>query len=183
MLILRIGIGNLFTAVLTIDKVFDHSGLEWAGSKQGYQCDDVLKTIRPQVLNQFLHAPAFQLEYGRCLSALQQVVNLIVIERYLVDIYWRLNIRALINHRHCPIDDGQRPEAQEVKFDKTRILNIILVVLCNKALPFLIAEQGREVGQFRGCDHHAASMLTGISGQPLELDRHIPNLLSGTILL
>ena len=169
--------------MLTVNKILDHSRLEWARPEQCDQRNDILETVRPEVLNQFLHAAAFQLEYGRRFSALQQVVNRTVIEWYLINIHRRLDITSLVNHRHCPINDGQRPKAQEVEFDETRVLNIVLVILCDKTLPLCIAKEGREISQFRRSNYHTARMLTGVSGKSLKLDGHVPNFLSCAVLL
>ena len=70
-LILRVGIRNLLSPVLTINKILNHPGLKWTRSEQGDQGDDIFKAIRPQILDQLLHTAAFELEYGGCLSALK----------------------------------------------------------------------------------------------------------------
>ena len=70
-LILRVGIRNLLSPVLTIDEILNHPGLKWTRSEQRDEGDDIFKAIRPQILDQLLHTSAFELEYGRCLSALK----------------------------------------------------------------------------------------------------------------
>ena len=70
-LILRVGIRNLLSPVLAIDKILNHPGLKWTRSKQGDQGDDIFKAIRSQIFDQLLHTAAFELEYSGCLSTLK----------------------------------------------------------------------------------------------------------------
>ena len=56
MLVVRMGIGDFGTAMLTVDEVIDHSRLQGARAKQGYQGNHVLQGVGQQTLDQLLHA-------------------------------------------------------------------------------------------------------------------------------
>ena len=50
-------------------------------------------------------------------------------------------------------------------------------------MPLLIAKKRREIGKLGGRDNHTARVLTCISSETLELNRHVPNFLRGTVLV
>ena len=63
MLIIGVWVGNFLPAVLTVDKVIYHARLQRSRTKQGYQCNNVFKTVRLKTFNQFFHTAGFKLEY------------------------------------------------------------------------------------------------------------------------
>ena len=62
-------LGFLF-AMLDVDVVVDHAGLERARPEEGDQRDDVFKTVGTEPLDQILHAAGFQLENSGGLATL-----------------------------------------------------------------------------------------------------------------
>ena len=51
--------------------------------------------------------------------------------------------------------------------------NVIFVKLRNDVGAALLAIERREIGEHRGCDHHATGMLAGVARQALERARHV----------
>ena len=70
-LVLRVRISQRLAAVLSINKIFYHPGLQRTRAEQRNQRDDVFEAIGAEVLDQLLHASAFKLEYRSGIAALQ----------------------------------------------------------------------------------------------------------------
>ena len=69
---------RLIDGVPVPDEVVDHAGLQWSGSKQCDQCNEITETVRTQTLDQITHATRFELKDSRCLRTAQQVESLLV---------------------------------------------------------------------------------------------------------
>ncbi|CRZ93707.1 Uncharacterised protein [Vibrio cholerae] len=81
MLPLFIRIRDGFSAMLTVDKVIHHAGLQRPRTKQRHQSDDVFKTVGLQSLNQLFHTARFELEYRGGFGILQVTERARIVER------------------------------------------------------------------------------------------------------
>ena len=175
---IRMRILYLGLAVFAVDKVIHHARLQRAGTKQRHQRDDVFKTVRLQTVDQVLHAARFQLEYGGGLGGLEGDEAGTVIQRdggdirALADIL-ALQCQAVTNIVQGPVDNGQGAQPEEVELDQTDRLHIVLVELGNDTLPALFAVKRGKIRQFAGRDHHPPGVFAGITGDPLQLQRHV----------
>ena len=140
MLVLGVRVGDFFTALLAIDEIIDHTGLQWAGSKQCQQRHNIFETIRLQPFDQLFHTPRFQLENGCSLSRPEQLKAAHIVQRYLQDLQWQLPCprSSRVNHFYCPIDDGQSAQTEEVELHQTRVFHITLVELCDQTRTTLV---------------------------------------------
>ena len=161
-------------AVLAVDEIIDHAGLQRAGPEQRDQRHDVLEAIRLQPADEILHAARLELEDGGGAAGLEQRVGGRVIhgqrahrERR------RLRRPRAVDERRGALDDGERAQSEEVELHQPRRLHVVLVELGDDVAAGRIAVQRREVGEHRGGDHHAAGVHAGIAGQTLERARQV----------
>ncbi|VGP95794.1 hypothetical protein SB00610_04683 [Klebsiella quasipneumoniae subsp. similipneumoniae] len=175
MLPLHVRIRDLFSAVLTVDKVIYHPRLQRARAEQGHQSDHIFEAVRLQTFNQIFHAARFKLEDRSGFRALQHVKAFLVIQRDGGDIQrpFAVLLTALINHLQRPVNDSERTQTEEVEFHQPGVFHVVFVKLGNRMQPLLIAIQRGEVGDLGRCDNHAARMLTGVSRHPFQLTRHV----------
>ena len=93
-------------AVLSIDKIVNHTRLQRPRTKQRDEGDNVFKAVGHLLLDKLLHAPRFKLKNRRCLSALEKLVDALIVQLEMIDIEFRSAfVPALIDHFHRPIDD------------------------------------------------------------------------------
>ena len=175
MLPLHVWIGNLFTAMLTVDEVIHHARLQRAGAEQRHQRDHIFEAVRLQTLNQIFHATGFKLEDRRGFRALQHVETFLVIQRDRRDIQRRFAIllTAGVDHLQRPVNDGERAQPQEVEFDQPGVFHVVFIKLRYRVLTGLITVQRRKIGDFGRRDNHATSVLTGVTRDAFQLARHI----------
>ena len=161
--------------MLARDEVVDHAGLQGPRSEQGDQGDDVAESIRLQPADQILHAARLELEHRRRAAALQQLIGRRVLHRQSGDFERRFtrDRPARIDVAHGPIDDRERAQSQEVEFDETRGLDVVLVELRHRRGAAFLTVERREIGQHRRGDHDAAGMRAGVTRQALEAARQI----------
>ena len=174
---LQIGmrIGDLGAAVLAIDEIVDHAGLQWAGTIQCHQRGDVVEAVGLQLLDQFFHAARFELEYRRGARAFQKIEGRPIVHRDTrdVDRLFAGGAATLVDGLQGPIDDGQRAQTEEVELHQADGLHIVLVELGHQVGAVRLAIQRREVGQHGGRDDHAAGMFAGVAGDAFQRQRHI----------
>ncbi len=165
--------------VLALDEVIDHARLQRSGPEQRHQGHDVLEAVRPQAPDQILHTARFQLEDRRRAARLQQLIGLLIDHRQLVDVERRLAAARTdaVDDDDRPVDDRQRPQAEEVEFDQARGFDVVLVELRDQIAAVLVAEQRSEIGQHRRRDDHTAGMHAGIACQTLERAREVDHVL------
>ena len=72
---------RVVAAVLAVDEVADHAGLERARAEQRHQRHDVFEPVRLQAPDQVLHAAGFQLEHRGGLRLRHEVVGRLVVHR------------------------------------------------------------------------------------------------------
>ncbi len=175
MLPLDIGIGDRFTAMLTVDEVIYHAGLQRTRAEQRHQCDHIFEAVGLKTLNQIFHAARFKLEYRGGFRALQHIEAFLVIQRDRGDIdrLQSLFFPARVDHLQCPVDDGQRSQSQEVELHQAGIFHIIFIELGDRELAVLIAIERRKIGDLRWRNDHATRMLTGVTRNPFQLARHV----------
>ncbi len=175
MLPLNVGIGDRFTAMLTVDEVIHHAGLQWARTKQRHQCDHIFKAVGLQTLNQIFHAARFKLEHRGGFRALQHIEAFLIVQRDRGDIdrLQSLLFPARVDHLQRPVDDGQRTQTQEVELHQAGIFHIIFIELSHRELPMLIAIERRKIGDLRWRNDYAARMFTGVTRDPFQFARHI----------
>ena len=161
-------------AVLAVDEIIHHAGLQRAGPEQRHQRHDVLEAIRLQAADEILHATRLELENGSGAAGLEQRVGRRVIhgqrahrER------WRLRRPRAVDECRGALDDGERAQPQEVELHQPRRLDIVLVELGDDAAAGRIAVQRREVGQHRGGDHDTPGVHAGVAGQAFERARQL----------
>ena len=140
-LVFGMGVADLGTALLAVDKVIHHSRLQRAGTEQGHQCHNILKAVRTQLADQLFHTAGFQLEYRGGFTPLHQLVCGLIVQRNMINIeqLFATGLALLINHAHRPVDNGQGAQAEEVKLDQAGIFHIVLVKLGYHTATGLIA--------------------------------------------
>ena len=164
-LVLGVWEGNGLPPVFTVNKIFNHAGLKRSGTKEGHQRNDVLKTIRLQILDQLFHPAALELKYRRGIARLKQPEHVGVIERKLVNV--KLTFALRIDHCDGPLNDGQRPEPEKVKLHQPSFLDVVLVVVGDDTTTILVAVDGRKVSQFGRSNDHATRVLARVTGHAL----------------
>ena len=175
MLPLHVRVGNLFAAVLTVDKVIYHPRLQRTRAEQGHQRDHIFEAVRLQTLNQIFHAARFKLEDRGGFRALQHVEAFLVIQRDSGDIQRPFAVfrPPLVDHLQRPVNDSERTQTEEVEFYQPGVFHVVFVKLGNRMQPLLIAIQRRKVGNFSGSDNHPTGVFTGVSRHPFQLTRHV----------
>jgi len=117
-------VDDLGLALLTGDEVGDE--LHRAGAVDRQQRDDVFERLHPERAAEVLHAAGFQLEHRDGVAALEHFEGLGVVERN----FHHVEFDAVIlpDHVERVLDDGQRPQPEEVHLEQ----------------PLLFARVGRE---------------------------------------
>ena len=176
-LVIGVRVRQLGAAVLAVDEVVHHAGLQRPRTEQGHQCDQVFQAVGLELLDQLLHAAGFKLEHRRGLGLLQQAVGRLVVQRDKGDIQWRfVDLGAVtVDGLQRPVDDRQGPQAEEVELHQAGRLHVVLVELGHQAVAFLVAVDRREVGQLGRRDHHATGVFTDVTHHAFELARHLPD--------
>ena len=172
---IRVRVFNLHAAVLAVDEVVDHAGLQRPGPEQRHQRDNIFERIRLQAFDQIFHAARFQLEHGGGVGRLQQVESGLVIQRQGFDLQglFALRLTAAVDVFHRPVDDGEGTQAKKVELDQTNRFNIILVELGDHAGAAFFTVQRGEVGEHGGRNHHATRVFAGVARQAFQRQRHV----------
>src|SRR5699024_8324404 len=141
----------LCPAVLAINEVLDHAGLERARAVERNQSDDIFEYGWLQALYEAAHTGRFKLEYGGCIALLQQLESNPVIQRDLADIDGRFvpPFQPRSRRLHRIVDDSQRAQTQEVELDQTRSFDIVLVELRDQIGTTRFTVQRGEINQAR----------------------------------
>ncbi len=165
-----VGVGNLGPAVLAVDEVVHHAGLQGTGAEQGHQGGDVVEAVRLQLFDQFLHAPGFELEDGGGLAAFEHHEGVGIVHGDGADIDGGLTGLGpgRVDGLERPVDDGQGAQPEKVELDQSGLLHVVLVELGDQVLAAGLAVEGREVRQYRRRDDHPAGMLAGVAGEALQ---------------
>ena len=187
-LVIRVRVGQLGTAVLTVDEVVHHAGLQRARAEQRHQCDHVFQAVGLELLDQLLHATRFKLEDRGGLRLLQHVVGFLVIQRNEVDVDQILIRRTValldaVDGFQRQLDDGQGTQTEKVELDQASLLDVVLVELGHQATALLVTGDRREVGELGRRDHHTTSVLAGTAHHAFELERHFPDFLGFLVVL
>ena len=77
----RVRVLDFHAAVLAIDEVVDHAGLQRPRAEQRDQRDDVFEVVRLQAVDQVFHAARFELEHRAGVRRLQQLESIRIVER------------------------------------------------------------------------------------------------------
>ncbi len=172
---LHIRIGKLFAAVLTVDKVIYHPRLQRPRTEKCHQGDHVFEAVRLQAFDQIFHAAGFKLEYRRGFRTLQHVEAFLVIQRDRGDIdrLQALFGPARVDHLQRPVDDGERTQAEEVKLHQASVFYVVLIKLGDRVRTGFIAVEWRKIGNFGRSNNHPTGVFTGVTGDALQLTRHI----------
>ena len=140
MLVLRIGVCQRLATMLAVDEIFNHPGLQRAGSEQSHERNYVLETIRAQIFNQFFHAATFELEHRCGVAALKHSKHLGVIKRQAINIQRR--VPPSIDHLDRPLNNRQRTQAEKIELHEARFFNIVFVVLGDNAATVFVTVNG-----------------------------------------
>ena len=100
---LRKVVDDLALAVLTLDKVIDHAGAQWAGTVEGADGDDIFEAVRLQFDQKLLHAARLKLEDTGRLTTGQELVGLRIVVLHRPQIEIRL---FAMNQANAVIDNG-----------------------------------------------------------------------------
>ena len=171
----RVRILDLGAAMLAVDEIVHHAGLQRAGAEQRHQGHDILEAVGLEAADQLLHAARFELEHRRGLAGQQDLVGRRVVQRYAFDLDALVLAPARVDGLQRPVDDGQGTQAEEVELDQADILDIPLVELGHQAAAAWFAVDRREIVEIAGRDDHAAGVLADIARQALEAARHVEN--------
>ena len=162
----RVEVLDLLTPVLALDVVGDQ--VHGPRTVERIQGDQVLEPVGLGALEQLAHAARFELEDGRRVGALEDLVALGVVERQVVEVDLQPGIQAphvLERDRQ----DGERGQAQEVELDQADGLDIVLVELADHRVGRTARRIKRaEVGELARRDQHPARMHADVARQALE---------------
>ncbi len=132
------------------------------------QRDDVVESLGRRLQQQLAHAARFELEHGRRVAALENVVRRLVVQRQRI----QRQRRRRIEHADVaqgPVEDRQRGQAQEVELDQTDELDVVLVELRDQRVGPWLRVQRTEIGELARRDQHAAGVHADVARQALEL--------------
>ena len=166
---------DLGPAVLAVDEVVDHAGLERPGPEQGDQRDEVVEAVGLQSPDEILHPARLELEHrGRRAGAHELVGGRIVggecleVERVLAG-----RTALIVDGGQRPVDDGERAQAEKVELHQPDGFDVVLVELGDRALRTGLAVQCGELGQALRGNHDPAGVPARVSRQPFEPARQI----------
>ena len=153
---LRDFIGDLFRMLAVFDKF--RNGFHGAGTIQRNRGNNIVKAVRHQIHQGLPHPAGFQLEHAGCCPLGDQAIRVLVVQRNLFNIKFR--VRLLNLHFRIP-DDGEIPQAEKIEFQQPQVCHGVHIVLSNH---HAVALRERQiVGQRIFGNHNAC-----------RVDRHIP---------
>ena len=165
---LRVGIGHPGQALLALDEVVHHPGLEGPRPEQGDQGDDVLEPARLEVAHELAHPPRLELEHPGGGAGADQLVGLRVVGRHRPHVDGWLAGAGGVDHGGGPVDDGQGLEPEEVELDEAHRLHVVLVELGHRQPAVRIAKERRVIGEGTGGDDHSPRVAARVAGEAFE---------------
>ena len=88
------------------------------GTIQGNACNNILQTLRLQLLHEILHTRTFQLEHTICLTGSQRIQHCFIIVINMIHI--NLTAMSLLGHPHSILDHSQGTKPQEIHLQKSK---------------------------------------------------------------
>jgi hypothetical protein len=158
---------DLLLALLAQDEVIHHPRAKRAWAVERKHGDDVFEAIRCQFLQELLHALRFNLEDGRGVGVLQDLVGRRVVETEQIQVV--PDAGELFDVTYRQIDNRQVAQTEEVELHQADFFDIVLVVLRNHRSATVGRIERAEVGQLARRDEHAAGVHANVAGQIFEL--------------
>ncbi len=118
-------------ALLALDEIRDE--FHRTGAEQGDQRDDVFEAVGPGLFQQLTHAARFELEHCRGISTGKHLERSRIVERKLLEPDLGIGIEAL-DEAQCPVEDGERGQAEEVELHQSDRFHVVLVELRHRAV-------------------------------------------------
>ena len=155
-----------FLAVLALDEV--RNQVHRTRPVQRDERDDVLEAVGPRPRQQLAHPAGFELEHGRRVARREDPVGAAIVERQRLEVERRRRVEQL-HEAQRPVEDRERREPEKVELHEPDGLDVVLVVLRDRALGPLRAVERAEVGELARRDEHAARVHADVAGHALDL--------------
>ena len=137
---------------------------------QGHERDDVLEAVGPRPGEQLAHAARFELEHGRGVAGGEDAIGLAIIERQRLELQRRCGVEQA-DEAQCPVEDGERGQAEEVELHQPDGLDIVLVELRHRTVRTGREVERAEIGELAGRDQHPARVHADVARDTFELRR------------
>ncbi len=168
-----------FGAVLAVDVVGDQD--HRAGAVEGVGGDQVLDAVRLHLHQQVLHAAGFELEDALGLAVGEELEDLRVGEVELLEV--EVHAVLLLDQLAGPLQDAERPQAQEVHLQQADLLDDRAFELGDDVVGARGLVERHEVRQRLVGDDHAGRVHRGVAGQALELAADVDHLAGQLVLV
>jgi len=133
-----------------------HAAFQRARSVEGDKGNKVFEAVGLHPDHKCSHAAGFELEYPQSVPSLQHFISLLVVHRYLVEIY--LSLTVGFDVFQGPLDHRESPETKEVHLDQTKLFDRLHRVLCDD-LAFSEFPHGHHLYQWPGSYDYSRCML------------------------
>ena len=161
----RQGVVGGLAAVLGLDEIVDHPGIERAGTIEGDQGDKIAELFRGEFHQQLAHARTLQLKDPLGVAPAEEVEGFGIVHGDGIDI--EIGADILLDMLQGLVDDGKRLEAEKIEFDQSGHLGMLHVVLGQGLV--VAAPAGRQVlGHRAGRHDHSGGMGRGMTGQSFQ---------------
>ena len=116
------GVGGFFPAVFAVHIRVDHAAFQRSGAIKCHEGDDVANIVRFKLFEQFTDAVTFQLKNALCIAALQQLIDIRVVEVQFSQIY-ALGVIPL-NHAKGIFQHGEGSQTKKIHLQQAGLLQI-----------------------------------------------------------
>ena len=79
-LVVRLRIGDLLEAVLSVDEVVDHSGVQGARAEERHERDDIVEAVRLELRDEVPHAGRLELEHCYSLAGEEVLEGVMIVK-------------------------------------------------------------------------------------------------------
>ena len=175
MLVVRLRVGNLLEAVLSVYEVVDHAGVKGARAEERYESDDIVEAVRLELGDEVPHAGRLELEHRDSLAGEEVLEGVVIIKADGVkrEQGLPLALQAEVDHVERPLDDGERLEPEEVELHEADLLDVVLVELRHGLRSVLLADERCEVRDEGRRYDYASRVLAVALRDALEAQRHV----------